>query len=119
MARPEDEAPDDAVPEGAAIFPEIPAELGVNPLLLAVLHGTVFLAGSEAAIVQPQAADEALGQMAAYLQRLDRAAITRIEEDMNCLVSYARQQQWPRGLIQSLRTFLADLGVSAETESEE
>ena len=29
---------DGDVPEGAAVFPEIPAELGVNPLLLAVVH---------------------------------------------------------------------------------
>src|SRR5262249_1739625 len=35
-----------AVPEGAAVFPPIPEELGVDPLLLAVLHATVFLAGS-------------------------------------------------------------------------
>ena len=26
------------VPEGAAVFPLIPAELGINPLLLAALH---------------------------------------------------------------------------------
>ena len=44
---------------------------------------------------------------------------SRVEEDMACLVSFARQERWPRGLIQSLRTFLADLGVAAESESEE
>ena len=35
----------DEVPEGAAVFPTIPAELGVHPLLLAVLHAVVFLEG--------------------------------------------------------------------------
>ena len=50
-----DEA-DDEVPEGAAVFPTIPAELGVDPLLLAVLHATVFLAGSDEAVVHPAAA---------------------------------------------------------------
>src|SRR5436190_1337806 len=29
-----------AVPEGAAVFPDIPAELGVDPLLLATLHAS-------------------------------------------------------------------------------
>jgi hypothetical protein len=117
MTRPEDEAPDaDDVPEGAAVFPEIPDELGVSPLLLAALHATVFLAGSDASIVQPDAADEAVGQIAAYLQRLDAASRTRVEEDMACLVSYARQQKWPKGLVQSLRTFLSDLGVTEPTE---
>ena len=41
-----DEAEPTEVPDGAAVFPEIPAELGVQPLLLAVLQATVFLAGS-------------------------------------------------------------------------
>ncbi len=59
--QPEDEDADE-VPEGAAVFPEIPPELGVHPLLLAVLHATVFLAGSDAEIVQPEAGDEAVQQ---------------------------------------------------------
>ena len=40
------------VPEGAAVLPEIPPELNIHPLLLAVLHAVVFLAGSEEHIVQ-------------------------------------------------------------------
>ena len=28
------------IPDGAAVFPQIPDELGVHPLLLAVLHGS-------------------------------------------------------------------------------
>ena len=48
------------VPEGAAVFPLIPAELGIDPLLLAVLHATVFVAGSDENVVQPEAAAEAL-----------------------------------------------------------
>src|SRR5438067_11782892 len=35
------------VPDGAAVFPLIPEELGVDPLLLAVLHAVVFFDGSE------------------------------------------------------------------------
>ena len=38
----------DETPDGAAVFPLIPAELGVHPLLLAVLHAYVFLDGSDA-----------------------------------------------------------------------
>ena len=48
-----------AVPEGAAVFPLIPPELGVNPLLLAVLHAIVFLDGSAKEIIEPSAAEEA------------------------------------------------------------
>src|ERR1700731_4589492 len=57
----DEELPEGAeVPEGAAVFPPIPPELGVHPLLLSVLHAVVFLSGSDDDIVNPAAAEEAL-----------------------------------------------------------
>jgi hypothetical protein len=109
--------PEGEVPEGAAVFPTIPADLGVHPLLLATIHAVVMLAGSDESVVEGGAADEAVGQMAEYLQRLDGADLRRVQEDMACLTAFARQQQWPRGLIQSLKSFLSDLGVGAEGEA--
>jgi len=117
MADPEDQEPEDQVPEGAAFFPTIPAELGVNPLLLAVVHATVFVTGSEEHIVQPDAADEAFQAIADYLRRLEGEPLRAAKEDMACLVMYARQQKWPRGLVQFLRTFLDDLNAEAEEEA--
>ena len=102
------------VPEGAAVFPLIPPELGVNPLLLAVLHATVFLAGSDENVVDPGAADEAVQYMAGYLQRLSGPPLRQVREDMACLVAYARQQQWPKELVHSLQSFLSDYGIGAE-----
>jgi hypothetical protein len=99
------------VPEGAAVFPEIPAELGVNPLLLGVLHAVVFLAGSDEKVVHPAAADEAVQAIAGYLGRLEGVALDRAREDLACLVGLARQEKWPRQLVQFLKTFLADFGV--------
>ena len=103
-----------AVPEGAAVFPLIPTELGVNPLLLAVLHAAVFLTGSEEAIVQPAAADEALEYLASYLQRIDSPLLQRTKEDMACLVAFARQEKWPKQMIRFLKDFLADFGVGGD-----
>ena len=57
-------------PEGAAVFPLIPEELGVHPLLLAALHAYVFLEGSEAAVLNGAVADEAMNYLVTYLQRL-------------------------------------------------
>jgi len=99
------------VPEGAAVFPLIPAELGVNPLLLAVLHATVFLAGSSDELVDPDAAGEALEYMAEYLQRLEGPALDRVREDMAALVAFARQEKWAKQLVQALKTFLDDYGI--------
>ena len=83
-------------PTGRPSFPTIPAELGINPLLLAVLHAIVFLAGSDEEVVHPAAADEALQYIADYLQRLDGPDLQRVREDMACLIAFARQQKWPQ-----------------------
>jgi hypothetical protein len=102
------------VPEGAAVFPLIPAELGVNPLLLAVLHATVFLAGSDDDVVQPDAAEEALEYVAGYMQRLDGAILRQVREDLACLVSFAKQERWPKQLIRMLQQFLKDYGIERD-----
>src|SRR5262249_21950326 len=83
------------VPEGAAVLPEIPAPLGAHPLLLAVLHAVVFLQGSEPKVVNEAAADEALGRLAGYLQRLTGQELQRAREDLESLAAFARQEQWP------------------------
>jgi len=108
-----DEAEHD-VPEGAAVFPLIPPELGVHPLLLAALHAVVFFDGSEDTVVEPAAAAEALQYMAGYLQRLQGADLRRIREDMACLVAHARGEKWPRQQAQFLKTFLDDYGIGGK-----
>jgi hypothetical protein len=99
------------VPEGAAVFPLIPPELAVNPLLLAVLHATVFLSGSDDEVVNGRAADEALEYMAGYLQRLDGPQLRQVREDLLCLTAFARQEKWPKQLVRVVQRFLADYGV--------
>jgi hypothetical protein len=109
--------PEREVPAGAAVFPPIPPELGVHPLLLATLHALVFLDGSEEDVVQPDAAEEALQYLASYLQRLTGADLQRLREDLEVLLAYARQEQWPREEQRFLREFLADYGIGGETEA--
>ena len=43
-----DDETESEVPDGAAVFPDIPLELNLHPLLLAVVHTVVFLAGQTA-----------------------------------------------------------------------
>jgi hypothetical protein len=105
--------PERDVPEGAAVFPVIPAELGIDPLLLAVLHALVFLDGSEEDILQPEAADEALDHIAGYLQRLTGAQLQRMREDLDCLASHAGQQKWPKAQQRFLKDFLTTFGIAS------
>jgi hypothetical protein len=99
------------VPEGAAVFPLIPAELNIHPLLLAVVHAVVFLSGSDDELVHPDAAAEALEYIAGYLQRLQGAERQRVQEDIATLAAFAREEKWPKQLVQFVKSFLADYGV--------
>lgn len=107
MADPVSESPD-----GAAVFPLIPAELGVHPLLLGFLHAYVFLEGSDEAIVNGPAATEAMEYLATYLQRLRGPELRRVQEDLATMVSYAKSEKWPKQQIRFLQNFLAENGVT-------
>jgi hypothetical protein len=102
--------PDEA-PEGAAVFPLIPTELGIHPLLLAVLHAYVFLEGSEAAVLNPAVAEEAMNYLVTYLQRLQGAELRRVKEDMTSLAGFAKAEKWPKQQVRFLQEFLHENGI--------
>jgi hypothetical protein len=106
------------IPEGAAVLPLIPPELGVDPLLLAVLHCLVFLEGSEDTIVDPEAAEEALDRLATYLQRVTGPPLQKVQEDLVSLAGYARQQGWPRQQARFFKEFLKQYGIAEGDEAE-
>lgn len=101
----------DEAPDGAAVFPLIPAELGVHPLLLAVLHAFVFLEGSDESVVNGKVAEEAMEYLAGYVQRLKGEDLRRVREDLNTLVGFAKHDKWPRQQVRFLQDFLSDTGV--------
>jgi hypothetical protein len=111
MSEPEEEA---EVPEGAAVFPLIPPELGVHPLLLATLHATVFLIGSTDDVVQCDAAEESAQYLLTYLHRLEGAELQRVHEDIACLIAYAKQESWPEQDLRFLETFLTEFGIGGQ-----
>ena len=111
------EDPGDFVPKGSAVLPQIPAELGVHPLLLAVLHAVIFLDGSDEDVIDPDAAVEAMEYMAAYLQRLSGAELRRVQEDLHALTSFARQEKWPKQHIRFFKEFLSNFGIGEKEES--
>jgi hypothetical protein len=112
MANRSDEADEASeIPEGAAVLPLIPDELGVHPLFLAMLHALVFLDGSEASIVHPEAGREALEYMATYLQRLKGPDLARLREDLDCLIRFGRQEQWDKPQLRFFKDFLATFGI--------
>ena len=98
-------------PEGAAVFPLIPEELGVHPLLLAALHAYVFLEGSEAKVLNPAVAEEAMNYVVAYMQRLNGNDLRRLREDMATLIGFAKSEEWPKQHVRFLQDFLKENGI--------
>jgi len=98
-------------PEGAAVLPLIPAELGVHPALLAALHAYVFLEGSEVNVVNPAAANESLNYIVDYLQRLTGTDLKRVQEDLQTLTSFAKADKWPKQQVRFLQDFLKDNNI--------
>jgi hypothetical protein len=105
------EQPCSEVPDGAAVFPLIPDELGIHPLLLAVLHSIVFFDGSDVEVVNEAAANESLNYLATYLQRLQGPDLKRIREDIEALIAFAKQEQWPAEEMLFLQGFLSEYGI--------
>lgn len=101
----------DEAPDGAAVFPLIPPELGVHPLLLAALHAYVFLEGSEEAVLNGAVAEEAMHYLVTYLQRLKGAELKRVREDLETLASFAKSEKWPKQQIRFLQEFLTENGI--------
>ena len=107
------EAKPEETPDGAAVFPLIPEELGVHPLLLAALHAYVFLEGSDASVLNPAVAEEAMNYLVTYLQRLRGEELRRVREDMVTLAAFAKSEKWPKQQIRFLQDFLKDNGIGS------
>jgi hypothetical protein len=98
-------------PDGAAVFPLIPAELGIHPLILGILHAYVFLEGSDEAVLNGAAAEEAMEYLATYMQRLSGNDLRRVKEDFVTLVGFAKSEKWPKQQVRFLQEFLSENGV--------
>jgi hypothetical protein len=107
----EPKPPTTETPEGAAVFPLIPEELGVHPLFLAVLHAYVFLEGTEEAVLNGAVAEEAMEYMLTYLQRLQGAELQRLREDLQTLVGFAKLEKWPKQQVRFLQDFLKENAI--------
>lgn len=111
----EDAGDEDGLPEelseGVALFPDTPAELGVDPVLLSLLNCVVFLCGSNEEIVHPGAANLVMDQVMTAFSRLSGERLIKVREDMDVLVAWAKDQGLGKGAIEFLETFFDEMGV--------
>jgi hypothetical protein len=106
--------PPEEAPDGAAVFPLIPPELGVHPLLLAALHAYVLLDGSDPKLIHPAVAEEGLHYLVTYLQRLDGENLRRVREDFQTLVGFGKADGWSKLDVRFLHEFLRDNGIGTQ-----
>ncbi len=100
-------------PEGAAVFPMIPPELGIHPLFLAALHAYVFLEGSDEVVLNGACAEEAMHYIISYMQRLQGADLQRLKEDCATLAGFAKMEKWPKQQVRFIQEFLKENGIGA------
>ncbi|MCE9567970.1 MAG: hypothetical protein K8U57_38710 [Planctomycetes bacterium] len=112
MAEEDTEPTPEEAPDGAAVFPLIPEELGVHPLLLAALHAYVFLEGSDASVLNAAVAEEAMNYLVGYFQRMEGDGLRRMREDMATLAGFAKAEKWPKQQVRFLQDFLKDNGIT-------
>ena len=93
------------------MFPLIPEELGIHPLLLAALHAMVFLVGSDDDVVNGEAAEEAAQYLVTYLQRLQGAETAPGARGYNLPGSLRPQGRLAEQDVQFLENFLTEFGV--------
>lgn len=92
-------------PEGMAALPEIPSDLGIDPMLIAVLEPVVFLVGSEDYLVHPDAADAVFDRILSALNRLDAKRRASVLEDLKTLGGYFTGPEWPADMAKFIDCF--------------
>ncbi|MFC1641154.1 hypothetical protein ACFL5O_00485 [Myxococcota bacterium] len=112
---------DRATPEVGGVealaLPHVPEDLGVDPLLLALLHTTAFLDFSDDDAVEPEAANEALERVEQYIQRLSEDRLSTIQADLDRLEEYASDAGWPEDMVDFVRDFLYNCGIGDDDEA--
>ncbi len=97
--------------DAVALFPDVPEEMGIDPVLLGLLHCVVFLCGSNDEIVHPDGADLVMQQVMACCSRLSGARLAKIKEDMHVLTAWSKEQGHGKGAVEFLETFLDEMGA--------
>lgn len=95
-------------------LPLIPAELGIDPVLLALLQCAAFLDLSDEAVVEPGAATEVLEHVGLYIQRLAPDELSDLMDQLTVLHEHGVKSGWAPELLELVDDFLYSCGVDDE-----
>jgi hypothetical protein len=116
MADDDDDERDEGAEDGLEepIMPEVPAELGIDPMLLAVLHCAAFLDLANDQEVDPDAAGAVLENLEVYVKRLPPERLAEIQRQLEKLEAWAEEAGWPEELVDFVADFLYSCGVGED-----
>lgn len=100
-----------------AFLPVVPEELGIDPVLLGLLHTAAFLDLADDDSVDPEFAGDVLEHVGLYIQRLGAERAGQIEAQLEKLAKYAAESGWPQHLREFVSHFLYNCGIGDEEDS--
>lgn len=100
----------------AYVMPELPASLGVDPVVAALIHVASFLELSGDDAVDPDAATKAMEHLGFYLGRLPARKIAAIREQLDRIAAHAQAQGWDQEAVEFLAEFMTNFGLSDEDD---
>ncbi|HMR04558.1 MAG TPA: hypothetical protein PKA88_02255 [Polyangiaceae bacterium] len=100
------------------VLPVVPAELGLDPLLSALLHCVAFLDLADDDLMDPDAAGDALEHVGMYVQRLPEERLAAIAEDLAKLQAHAEQSGWTDAQCEVVRDLLYSCGIGDDRGDE-
>jgi hypothetical protein len=101
------------------LMPVVPEELGIDPLLLSLVHCAAFLDLAADDVVDPDAAGDVLENLEVYFKRLAPARLAEIDEQLERLSEWAESAGWPEELVDFVADFLYSCGVADEDDGPE
>jgi len=110
-------APEDAIESPS--MPVIPDELGIDPLLAALLHCAAFLDLSDENSVDPDAAHLVLEHVGLYVQRLPPERIAMLETELEKLRAHGEASDWPEWVVAFIADFLYSCGIGEDADEPE
>ncbi len=97
-------------------MPVVPEKVGIDPVLLAMLHLTALLDFADDEIVEPQIANEALEHVEMYMQRLSSDQLEEVQAQLDRIEEHAAEQGWPEELTDFVRDFLYNCGLGEDDD---
>lgn len=104
--------------QGLATLPEIPAELGLDPVLAALLHCAAFLDLSADDVVDAEAATEVLEHVGLYIQQLSPERQEQVGEQLERLRQHAEKAGWSDDAIDFVDDFLYSCGIGEDIDED-